>query len=153
MKQNNIKTMVVAGALALVGIVGASMARPAFAVCKCTTDAVTGVKTCVEDDGSTCTPSGTGTLDISQGSQAAQGGGMVSGDLKTIIGNIVRIFMYAVGAVAVIMMILGGFQYVTSSGDQAKVTKAKNTILYGVVGLVVALLAYAIVSFVLTNVK
>ena len=70
-------------------------------------------------------------------------------DLPTTISNIVKIFMYAVGVISVIMMIFGGFQYVTSSGDQAKVTKAKNTILYGIVGLVIAVLAYAIVSFVI----
>jgi multisubunit Na+/H+ antiporter MnhB subunit len=55
------------------------------------------------------------------------------------------------GFVAVVVIILGGVQYTTSSGDPAKVKKAKDTILYGIIGLVVALLAYAIVNFVLSS--
>jgi multisubunit Na+/H+ antiporter MnhB subunit len=51
----------------------------------------------------------------------------------------------------VVVIILGGVQYTTSSGDPAKVKKAKDTILYGIIGLVVALLAYAIVNFVLSS--
>ena len=50
------------------------------------------------------------------------------------------------------MVIIGGIQYTTSGGDSAAVTKAKNTILYGIVGLVIALLAYAIVNFVITRI-
>ena len=57
-----------------------------------------------------------------------------------------------IGIVAVIMIILGGFTMMTSSGDPGKVKKGKDTILYGVIGLVVALLAFAIVNFVLANV-
>ena len=47
------------------------------------------------------------------------------------------------------MIILGGISYATSQGDPGKVKKGKDTILYGIIGLVVALLAYAIVNFVL----
>jgi uncharacterized membrane protein YjfL (UPF0719 family) len=47
------------------------------------------------------------------------------------------------------MIIIGGFMYVLSAGDQAKVTKAKDTVLYAVIGLVVTLLAFSIVKFVL----
>ena len=53
---------------------------------------------------------------------------------------------------AVAFIIFGGFQYTTSAGDPGKVKKAKDTILYGIIGLVVAMLAYAIVNFVLSNV-
>ena len=52
----------------------------------------------------------------------------------------------------VIIIILGGVTYVTSQGEAAKVAKAKSTIIYGVVGLVIALLAFAIVNFVLVNI-
>ena len=53
-----------------------------------------------------------------------------------------------IGAVSVVMLIIGGIRYTTSQGDSSAVTSAKNTILYAVIGLVVAILAYAIVNFV-----
>ncbi len=57
-----------------------------------------------------------------------------------------------VGLVAVVVIILGGITFVTSQGDAPKITKAKNTILYGIVGLVIAILSFAIVNFVLSSV-
>lgn len=54
-----------------------------------------------------------------------------------------------IGIVSVIMIILGGISYATSQGDPGKVKKGKDTILYGIIGLIVALLAFAIVNFVL----
>ena len=54
-----------------------------------------------------------------------------------------------VGIIAVVMIILGGVNYTTSQGDPSKIQKAKNTITYGIIGLVVSLLAFAIINFVL----
>ena len=65
------------------------------------------------------------------------------------IGKILNVALGLIGLLAVIMMIYGGFMYMTSAGDANKVTKAKNTIIYGVVGLVIAVLSFAIVTFVL----
>lgn len=73
-------------------------------------------------------------------------------DLNNTLNTIINVVIGIVGFVAVVMMILGGISFITSQGDSSKVTKARNTILYGVVGLVVALLAFAIVNFVLSNV-
>lgn len=73
-------------------------------------------------------------------------------DLMGTLNTIINVAIGVIGFLAVVMIIIGGVQYTTSAGDAAKVTKAKNTIMYGVIGLVVALLAYAIVNFVLTNV-
>lgn len=73
--------------------------------------------------------------------------------LMGTIGNITQMLLYVAGAVAVIMIIIGGVRYATSGGDQSGVTSAKNTILYAVIGLVVTILAYAIVHFVLGNIK
>lgn len=56
-----------------------------------------------------------------------------------------------VGIAAVIMIIFGGFRYITSGGKQESVTGAKNTILYAVIGLVIVALAQVIVHFVLTE--
>ena len=73
-------------------------------------------------------------------------------DLTNILSTIINVIIGVVGFIAVVMMILGGISFITSQGDAAKVTKAKNTILYGVVGLIVAMLAFAIVNFVLGSV-
>jgi len=68
--------------------------------------------------------------------------------LPKLIQDVVNVLLYVIGAVAVIMIVIGGIRYTTSNGDSSQVTSAKNTILYAVVGLVIALLAYAIVNFV-----
>lgn len=71
--------------------------------------------------------------------------------LNQLITNIVNIFSIIVGIVAVIMIIIGGFKYITSGGDSGNVTSAKNTILYAVIGLVIVALAQFIVRFVLAK--
>ena len=73
-------------------------------------------------------------------------------NLMDTLQVIINVALGLIGFVAVVMIIFGGVQYTTSSGDATKVTKAKNTILYGVVGLVIALLAFAIVNFILDNI-
>ena len=70
-----------------------------------------------------------------------------SASINKLITSIVNVLLMIVGVVAVIMIIIGGIKYVTSAGDAAA-TSAKNTILYAVVGLVIAAFAYAIVNFV-----
>jgi cytochrome bd-type quinol oxidase subunit 2 len=72
-----------------------------------------------------------------------------AGKLNSLIKNIINIFSVVVGIVAVIMIIVGGFRYITSGGDSGNVTTAKNTILYALVGLVIVALAQFIVRFVL----
>ena len=72
--------------------------------------------------------------------------------LMSTVQTIINVVLTVLGIVAVAMIILGGFNYMTSAGDTNKVTKAKNTIMYGVIGLIIALLAFAIVNFVLTSV-
>lgn len=70
-------------------------------------------------------------------------------DLKQNITNIINAVIAALGIVAVVVIVLGGVQYMTSTGDSTKVKKAKDTILYGIVGLIICVLAYAIVNFVI----
>lgn len=65
--------------------------------------------------------------------------------------TIVNTLLFIIGAISVIMIIFGGFKYVTSGGDSNGVTSAKNTILYAVIGLIVAVLAFAIIDFVLDS--
>lgn len=79
------------------------------------------------------------------------GGTVNNFNIGTAITNIVNIMLYALGAIAVIMIVIGGIRYTTSNGDSNGIQSAKNTILYAVAGLVVAILAYAIVNFVVSN--
>lgn len=65
----------------------------------------------------------------------------------TIISNTM---LFIVGALSVLMLIIGGLRYVISGGNTSAVTSAKNTVLYAIVGLIVALLAYAAINFILT---
>lgn len=65
------------------------------------------------------------------------------------IGTFVNAFLTICGVVAVVMIIVGGFKYTTSAGDPGAVTKAKNTLIGAIVGLVIVVLAYVIVNFVI----
>lgn len=67
---------------------------------------------------------------------------------KTLRDNVINTLLFVAGAGAVIMIIYGAFRYVTSGGNSSAVTKAKDTILFAVIGLIIAILAYAIVNFV-----
>lgn len=67
---------------------------------------------------------------------------------QTFIQNIVKAMVGIAGAVAVIFMVIGGFHYITSSGHPERLDKAKRTLLYSGVGLVIVLAAYSIVDFV-----
>lgn len=69
-------------------------------------------------------------------------------DFTTIIKRIINILLFIIGVIAVIMIIVGGIRYTTSNGDSAQLTSAKNTILYSIIGVVVAIMAYAIVNWI-----
>ncbi len=69
----------------------------------------------------------------------------------SIFTTVVNILLFVVGALSVIMLIIGGLRYAISGGNSSAVTAAKNTILYAIVGLVVALLAYAAINFVINS--
>lgn len=77
--------------------------------------------------------------------------GNSAGSFTTLIENIINLLLFIIGAIAVIMIIIGGIRYTLSNGDQGAVTSAKNTILYAIVGLVIAIMAYAIVNFILRS--
>lgn len=87
---------------------------------------------------------------IKQG--VADAGGNTEGNsisLGARIRQIVNVLLYILGAVAVLMIVVGGMRYTLSGGDSGAIKSAKDTILYAAVGLVVAILAFAIVDFVL----
>lgn len=72
---------------------------------------------------------------------------------QSLFYTIVQIIIWLTGAISVLMIVIGGFRYVVSAGDSNGVQGAKNTILYALVGLVVAVFAQFIVSFVLSQFK
>ena len=72
-------------------------------------------------------------------------------NFTSIITRVINIFSILIGAISVIMIIIGGFRYIVSGGDQNNVTAAKNTIMYAIIGLVVVLFSQVIARFILTN--
>lgn len=66
-----------------------------------------------------------------------------------VFSTVTNVLLFIIGGVAVIMIIVGGLRYITSGGNSANVTAAKNTILYALVGVIVAILAFAAVNFVI----
>lgn len=88
------------------------------------------------------------------GAEAARANGMPA-DLIGVNGVFTKItntILYTVGIISVVMLIYGGLRYVISGGDSKKVTDAKNTIMYAIIGLIIAILSYAIVNFVINAV-
>src|SRR3989344_6193740 len=68
-----------------------------------------------------------------------------------ILTDVINIFSIVVGVVAVIMIIFGGFKYITSAGNQENIKTAKTTIIYAIIGIVIVALAQIIVKFVLNQ--
>lgn len=81
------------------------------------------------------------------------GTGDPTDNVEGTIQSIVNLISVIIGIVAVIMIIIGGLRYVTSGGDSGKVSNAKNTIIYAIVGLIVVALAQVIVKFVISETK
>jgi hypothetical protein len=99
-----------------------------------------------------CLAQGSG-LSVTSG-DSCQSPGTATGVTKinTLITDVINIFSAVVGVICVIMIIFGGFQYITSGGDTGKVGTAKTTIIYAIVGLIVVAFAQFIVQFVLNKV-
>ncbi len=90
-------------------------------------------------------------LTVQEGAEAARAEGMPAELIGAdgVFTRITSIALYIIGAISVIMLVWGGLRYILSGGDSKKITDAKNTILYAIVGLVIAFLSYAIIGFVL----
>ena len=91
-------------------------------------------------------------MTLQEGAEAARCDGCprdLFGDTG-VFKQVTNTVLYIVGIIAVIMLIIGGIKYVVSGGDSKKVTDAKNTVLYAIIGLIIAFLAFAIVNFVIT---
>lgn len=123
---------IIQNSLLALGLIGAFTFIPSVVNADAASDACAGIK--LVDDTAKC--------DDAAGGQSA-----FSSVLKTLINT----FSIVVGAVSVIMIIIGGFRYVISGGDSNSTKSAKDTILYAVIGLVVVLFAQVIVRFVISN--
>lgn len=73
-------------------------------------------------------------------------------DLPTVIQNILNAIIGVAGLISVVYIVVGGIQYITSSGDSNKTEKAKKTILYALIGLIVCALSFAIVNFTISRI-
>ena len=69
--------------------------------------------------------------------------------INQLLGNVINILLYIAGIASVITIIVGGIMYIVSGGNENRTRTAKDAILYAVIGLVISLLAFAIVNFVL----
>lgn len=100
---------------------------------------------------STASLSGSVSAQVSDGINTAttseMKGKSIDGD-KGLIKTVVNVLLWAVGILSVIMIIFSGFRYITSAGDASKTKSAQSTLTYSVVGLIVAIMAYAIVNMV-----
>ena len=92
-------------------------------------------------------------LTMSDGANSARGVDQAATLFGTagIFTTVSNVMLFVIGALSVIMIIIGGLRYVISGGNSGNVTAAKNTILYAVVGLIIAIMSYAIINFVITS--
>ena len=110
-----------------------------------------------------CDPDGTATsvtgttaatgMSLCNGALSSKGDGQQTNLFGTggVFQTVTNVLLFIIGAVSVIMLIIGGIRYTVSQGDSNAVTSAKNTILYSIVGIVIAILAYAAVNFVISS--
>ena len=103
---------------------------------------------------STTSLPGSASAQVSEGINTAttseMKGKSIDGD-KGLIKTVVNVLLWAVGILSVIMIIFSGFRYITSAGDTSKTKSAQSTLIYSVVGLIVAIMAWAIVNMVINR--
>ena len=119
-------SLLVGSVLALVAVFS-PLAPATFAACDATDQSIQGGVNCAQGNSSNQTLFGS----------------------NSIFTTIVNVLLFVIGAISVIMLIIGGIRYTLSGGDSGSVTAAKNTIMYAIIGLVIAFLAFAIVNWVL----
>lgn len=91
--------------------------------------------------------------------EVLEGSGAVGGSdagnegtqVAVVIKNVIGILSFLVGLVAVLMIVIAGFRFVTSNGDAATAKSARETIVYAVIGIIITVMAYAIVNFIIDN--
>lgn len=103
---------------------------------------------------STASLPGSASAQVSEGINTAttseMKGKSIDGD-NGLIKTVVNVLLWTVGILSVIMIIFSGLRYITSAGDASKTKSAQSTLTYSVVGLIVAIMAYAIVNMVINR--
>lgn len=93
--------------------------------------------------------------DVCEGVGAAAGGSGCAasggGSIENVVRAAIDIFSVIIGIIGVVMIMVSGFKYITSSGDASNISSAKQTLVYAIVGLIIAVLAQVIARFVLTR--
>lgn len=77
--------------------------------------------------------------------------GLGTTDPRTVVANVIQAALGFLGIVAVIIILLGGFKYMTAGGEEGKVDEAKKLIMSGIIGLVIILSAFGIATFVISS--
>lgn len=77
--------------------------------------------------------------------------GLARRDPREVVALVIRVFMGFLGTIAVVIILFGGFKWMTAGGNEEKVGEAKKLLASGMVGLIIILMAYAIATFVLTR--
>ena len=92
----------------------------------------------------------TGTIDVWGNSQTAYNEiGFSESDPRDVIARVIKIVLGFLGTIAVVLIIVAGFQWMTAAGNEDKVGKAKKIMTAAVIGLVIVLMAYALSTFVI----
>ncbi|MBI5254494.1 hypothetical protein HY932_01800 [Candidatus Falkowbacteria bacterium] len=86
------------------------------------------------------------TLDV--GLESIKSTGLGQTDLRTGIGGIIKVALSFLGVIAIVIVLIGGFKYMTAGGKDEKTKDAKNWIISGIIGIAIILSAYAITTFV-----
>lgn len=130
----------------VIGIAGLAMTAPGLML-----PVLSGVAN-ADIKGNLCTGANQAANDGVGGNGCGSGGtGDPSAGLGPLAAKVVKFFSIIVGAIAIIMIIYGGFRYITSGGDSNRVGSAKNTLIYAIIGLIIVALAQIIVHFVINT--
>lgn len=73
-------------------------------------------------------------------------------NIKQVVANIIRVLLGFLGIIAVVIVLYGGFQWMTAAGNEEKVTSARATLTAGLIGLIIILSAFAIASFIINTI-
>ena len=88
-------------------------------------------------------------LDVGLSKLSSTGLGGQNADLREVVGSIIKVALSFLGVVAIIIVLIGGFKYMTAGGSDEKVAEARKWIISGIIGVAIILAAYAITSFVI----
>ena len=138
--KNKFKKIITVFAITFLGLTGIIATTPTFAATNGTTPNCTNIcdNNCPVDD----------AVKRANGCDSNNS----TDELPNVITGIINGIIAALGIVAVVFIVIGGVQYMTSTGDPSKTKKAKDTILYAAIGLIICVLSFAIVNFVVKNI-